>query len=230
MSSGLRDTITVWRIDARKADRLDGRDHPHLDEEERARAARMRDPLQAKRWSYIHSVMRSILAQKAGVDPQEIQYQTGPFGKPFLRALGGTPIPIHFNLAHTHEEALLAVSSGPAVGIDLEPVGSSLDWRELVGTVCSEKETASLTHPPQALDPAAFYRIWVRKEALLKAIGAGLGIGQSLPSIDVLDLQVRLRFEGADQTWYLCDLPPTENSVAALVSSADPVAFETRDW
>ncbi len=101
-----------------------------------------------------------------------------PGGKPYV---DGGP---HFNLSHSGALAMIAVSASTPVGVDLErPARRSR--ADLVRRVCS---TAEQAHVAAAADPdAAFIRLWVRKEAVLKASGEGLrGSLDRLAALDVL--------------------------------------------
>ena len=101
--------------------------------------------------------------KKAGADDLSITY--GEQGKP---ALSGHP-EIHFNLSHSGSMAVCAVSDR-CVGADVEQVREA---RRNVAQRCFLPQESLWIEA--AADPdRAFYRIWTRKESLLKRQGVGL--------------------------------------------------------
>jgi 4'-phosphopantetheinyl transferase len=133
----------------------------------------------------------------------------GPAGKP---ALPGGPA---FNVSHGGGVVLLGFSTGHAVGVDVEPVASGGAWREVMSRL-HPIERAELT---AARDPpAAFLRIWTRKEAVAKAAGAGL-------SVDSRDWAVGT---GIGVGWRVFDLEPEMGHAGAIAVGCDGHARQ--DW
>src|SRR5688572_20859640 len=83
------------------------------------------------------------------------------------------PIVLRFNLSHAGERALIAVSLGREVGVDIEEV-RPIESLTLADRFFAPAEFRAI----EALSPAArtdaFFRCWTRKEAFIKAHGAGL--------------------------------------------------------
>lgn len=139
---------------------------------ERAKAARFRDRRHGERYAAGRRLLRRLLAERLGSEPEAVSIVTGPHGKPRL----AEPTGLHFNLAHSGADALFAFSRAGDVGIDLERV-RRLDPVPLARSCFSSGERRELL----ALDPAArlgaFFAGWVRKEAVVKADGRGLSLG-----------------------------------------------------
>lgn len=143
-----------------------------LDEDERARAARLRFDQHRRRFVHAHAALRVILARYTGRPPSALSFVRGPQGKP---ALAGEPAPdVDFNLSHAHELAVLAVVRGRRVGVDLERLDGRRDTPGLVQRYFSAREREALAAVPASGAQRAFYDCWVRKEAYLKARGEGL--------------------------------------------------------
>lgn len=165
--------VELWRFPCAQevgalADALDG--------DERARAARFVSVVHRDRYVVQHAVMRAILARYVA---GELVFARGEHGKP--RLVGGA---VTFNLSHCDDVALLAVSrAGIEVGCDVERLDARVVPAELARRVLAPREAGMLARP-------AFFRIWCRKEACLKATGVGLV--DDLPSIDVCDDAVEL--------------------------------------
>ena len=102
-----------------------------------------------------------------GTDPAEIVLEAGVGGKPQT----AEPTPVRFNLSHSGELALVAITAGREVGVDVER-----------------------TDPKR---PPAFYRSWVRHEARAKCTGAGILGPPSEEPIWVSDLDPGPGWAGA---------------------------------
>lgn len=190
-----------------------------LSEGERARAARFHFAADRDRFVASHAAQRGILASYLGVEASSLVFGEGAQGKPFLNA------PAHgrslrFSLSHSGDLALLAVSSGREVGVDVERVRPRADLAAFVARYFSPREREALARIPSDDRLRAFYEIWTLKEAYLKACGDGLlreldafdvTVGDAAPRL----LAVRDR-PGDEWRWGLRRLALGEGSVGAL--------------
>ena len=166
-------------------------------------------PMRPSAWSSPRSI---------GVDPAAIRYDHGVHGKPRLaRDLRR----LEFNLSHSQELALLAVTWDRPVGVDVESMRvMSGGVLELSETPFSDTEREALRALPPAERRTGFFRCWTRKEALIKATGEGLN-----RDLDSFDVDVGPRCEsallqidgriGEDTGWLLRDLPAPPGYAAA---------------
>ena len=136
---------------------------------ERERASRFRLPRHAERYLSAHGVLRLILSDVLACDPHALRLAAKPEGKPFLE-----DAPLEFNMSHSGDMALIAVSSGRQVGVDVEQLRPMPDLASLAARVCNEGELASIMGLAQADRERAFFAVWTRKEALAKATGEGI--------------------------------------------------------
>lgn len=153
----------------------------HLSAAERERARAIQRPEGRAAFELARGRLREILAGYLGCAPREVPLVGGPHGRPAL-AEGHAGHGPSFNLAHAGGWAALVTGPhGLALGIDIEP------WRPVTRDVArrffSPAEQAELAALPEADWQAGFFNAWVRKEALLKALGAGLS--RPLDSFDV---------------------------------------------
>jgi 4'-phosphopantetheinyl transferase len=202
----------------------------HLDAPERARAGGYQRPGDRAAFEIARGRMREILAGYLGCAPRDVPLITGPHGRPVLGAAAGGRGPA-FNLSHAGGWAALVTGPhGIALGIDIEP------WRhvapELADRFFSPAERAELAALPADQWQAGFFNCWVRKEALLKALGSGLT--RPLDSFDVTlapGAPARLtRFSGAlAARWQLrpIELRPDFPGCVAL-RHAGPAALTVR--
>lgn len=150
-----------------------------LSPEERDRAARFRFEEHARRFRASHAALRLVLEQYVGRPANTIRLVTSPSGKPFI---AGTT-QIHFNLSHADDVALVAVSCDVEVGVDVEAI--RLDFRIHEIAACFTDPELKILDQASSVEARAivFFRLWTRKEAVLKANGSGLGV--ELRDIDV---------------------------------------------
>jgi 4'-phosphopantetheinyl transferase len=141
--------------------------------EERARAERLLSQGDRERWTRCRGVLRALLGRYLKLDPRALEFSLGEQGKPSLKTPGARPL--QFNLSHSGELALYAVSHAGAVGIDVETARRRVDELGVAARVLGDAEAERL----RALDPEArtreFLRAWVLHEAAIKCRGAGLG-------------------------------------------------------
>ncbi len=153
-----------------------------LSPEERQRAARFRFEHLQRHYRACRIGLRHLLGRRLGIDPADIGFEQGPYGKPRLAARHGSGL--HFNLSHSGSVAWIALADAP-VGIDLEQTDRSLpDRSALSRRVASIAEQAAMQAMPVEQRTDIFLLAWTRKEALLKAWGRGIGGLDSLQSLD----------------------------------------------
>jgi 4'-phosphopantetheinyl transferase len=206
--------VDIWSIPLR----LTGEESDSvLSAEERARAARFHFPDHAARYRRCHSEKRRILGAYLGVPPGKVELVSGPSGKP--RVAGDSAL--SFNLSHSGRMALLAVTSGMPVGVDIEAIRFDLDVEGLAGRFFTPLEGEKLRAEAAGEARARlFFRWWTRKEAILKADGSGIGGG-----LDRLDISgsppnaVRFPPDGAEW-WRVIDLAVEGGYTAAVAAPA----------
>src|SRR5262245_17253393 len=88
-----------------------------LSQEEQARAERFRFETDRKRFIAAHGVLRHILAGYLNRRPADLIFGAGDFGKPFVVSGSPEESSLRFNLSHSGELALCAVSPSLEVGV-----------------------------------------------------------------------------------------------------------------
>lgn len=172
-------TPALWIVDARQEGGRAQRLAPEiLDAEELGRAGSL--VVEADRVCYTasHVALRMLLGARLGIAPEAVRLTRepcpscgGPHGRP------ATDAGVHFSLSHTRGVALLAFADEP-VGVDVERVPKARTVSEIEDQLhpAERRELAELTEEQR---PAAFVRVWTRKEAYLKGKGIGLADGLS---------------------------------------------------
>jgi 4'-phosphopantetheinyl transferase len=90
---------------------------------------------------------------------------------------------VTFNMSHAHGRALIAVSKGQEVGIDLERIRTDVEVAKLSERYFAPSEHTAIMQSTQEQRAMRFFRYWVAKEAVLKAQGIGL---QALSQCEIL--------------------------------------------
>jgi 4'-phosphopantetheinyl transferase len=155
-----------------------------LSEDERRRAARFRSPVDAQRWTVSRVALRQILARYGHIEAPDIVFELGPKDKPALAGPSGPDL--RFNLSHSAAMALVAVSVGPEVGVDVERVRDGLDVMALARRALPPSAVDELSSTPPTARTTAFFRLWVRHEATVKCLGIGLDDQSASVGVDGL--------------------------------------------
>jgi len=215
--------VHVWLIALDAEDSAVSLCETLLSDDELARANRYRFPRDRRRFIMARGCLRVILGSYLAVPPQSVQFLYNTHGKPSLSDLHNTTI--EFNLSHTDEIALLAVTNGVRVGIDIESGEALTDCRSLAERFFHSSEAAELATLPEDGYKQAFLNVWTRKEALMKAIGEGLAIGLEDVVVSVLPgAPARILSVPDDGAWTLYALDPGGGYVASLVTEgAEPM-------
>lgn len=167
-------TIHLWGIELDGSPRCLERCQQWLDEGEQQRAARLVREEDRSRFALAHGGLRGVLSRYLGTGPGRIVLHRSAEGKPFLtKELGGQPT-ITFNMSHAHGRALIAVSMGQEIGVDLERIRLDVEIAKLSERYFAPSEHATIMQATQEQRPTRFFRYWVSKEAVLKAQGVGL--------------------------------------------------------
>lgn len=161
---------------------------------------------------------RTSLSAFTGVDPSDWVFVEDANGKPKI-ATPGEFRSLRFNLTHTEGLVACAVTRAGEVGVDAEHAGRAVNIDEVINVFFSESERALLaTVPTREQRVAAFFEIWVLKEAYLK--GSGMGLSRSPESISFARTEPG-RSLTIDDGWRVTLLYPTPAHVAATAIKPD---------
>lgn len=166
-------SVHVWRADLAAIG-----DQPEqlLSEEELARAAQIVSERKRVLWARSRGVLRALLGRYLDRDPRALRFVLGPHGKPALLFEGPTPAAdLRFNLSHSGEIALYAVTAGREVGIDVEVPRRRVDELAIAERVLGKEQARRLADLDSQARTREFIRAWVTREASVKCRGTGLG-------------------------------------------------------
>lgn len=230
----IRDSIDLWSIylpDCRaEMESCRGL----LTGEELERASKFFKPKDSENFILSRGLLRRILGEVLDTDPAALTFERNEHGKPFLTGARQAGKPAHpqeeafqpaqprteFNLSHSRDRLLIAVTTGRALGIDIEFRRSGINMNAIADRwfAPEEREFFQGLEKPEI----GFFDIWAKKEAYVKALG--MGIFKELHSFAVpLDGEPGFPMIGKTDDWFFQPLEIDPAYAAALVSEAPAV-------
>jgi len=142
-----------------------------LSRDEQARAERFHFERDRRRYTVARGMLRVLLGNQLGLPPAAIEFRYAQHGKPHV---AGTATPIHFNVSHSADMAIYAISRICVPGVDIEHLTRDIEAEALAQRFFTRRECAKLQSIPAADRKRAFLAAWTRKEAIVKSTGDGL--------------------------------------------------------
>lgn len=122
-------------------------------------------------------LIRKLLSQYMNISEETVVISKNRYGKPYV---DGTT-PIHFNISHSGEIVMAAVSKEMVVGIDVEKISELPEYNLLTENFFALNEWRSIA---SAGSIELFYEYWTAKEAYVKAVG--MGLSKALDSFEII--------------------------------------------
>lgn len=225
------DDVHVWRIALGIGDAMLGRLRETLSEDERRRADRFHFDKDRRHFVAARGALRAILSRYLEIRADAVRFAYSNYGKPHL----ADTLPLCFNLTHSHGLALLAVTHGREIGVDVEFLRDNLEGEQLAQRFFSPREVAALRSLPAEQRREAFFHYWTHKEAYTKAIGKGLSL-----AFDQFDVSLRpgepamlwaTRHDPTEaRRWSMHSLTPADGYVGALAVEGPSWRLWCGDW
>lgn len=240
--------IHIWRVPLNQSSERTVRLQQVLSSDERAKAERFHFDKDRNQFVQARAALRFILSEYLNVDsedlfaippsmfanPRTLEFSYGPQGKPAL-ANEHADSRLRFNLSRREGLALVAVTRGREIGVDVELVDTDLPIFEIAATSFSETEFSTLRTLSEDMHAAGFYNCWTRKEAYVKARGEGLSFPLKqfdvslTPGAAAMLLNVRDNVDEVDR-WTLQEIPVGDSYVAALAVEGINLNVTFGDW
>jgi len=222
------DDVHIWLV---HLDRMQARVPEFaasLSADELDRAERFVFERDRTRFTVARGCLRAILSRYLQVAPVDIAFQYNAFGKPELTSQDD----LRFNLTHSDNLALCAITNGRNLGVDVERV-RSIGAAEIAERYFTPDEQRELAEVPPEQRLHAFFNGWTRKEAWLKAVGRGIGMGLDQVEVSLAPhAPAQFRKIGTaphdGRRWSLTSFTPAPEYVAAL--ALEGTAPQVRLW
>ena len=171
----MSDLVRIWVVPVDAPAECDG----ILDENDRARAAAFLDERDRRRFTIAHGALRILAGRELGVAPEKLTWTPGRYGKPELVAPWSG---LQTSLSHSGDLIAVAISTGRPVGVDIQGLAAGADVVGLAERFFPPDESAYVAAGHDAATRAnRFARLWVRKEAVVKAAGGRLWPNLKIP-------------------------------------------------
>ena len=195
--------------------------HSILSDDELGRARRFAFEKDRNRFITGRGFLRTILGSYLQLEPAQIEFVYGQYGKPALK-LGQGYKTLEFNLSHSKDLAVYAFNWNRKLGVDVEYVQPMPDMDSFAELHFSSCETAFINALSGEEKEQAFFKLWTGKEAYLKANGSGLTeplneVEVSLETWKSFALNTVGKDKAQNERWHLEMFNPVPGYQAALV-------------
>lgn len=199
-----------------------------LSDDEKERADRLRVELKKKQFIISRSVLRKIISNSINKSHDEIVFSYTEKDKPFIKDKINNK-KVEFNISHSEQRILIAVTLHNRVGIDVEKINAKIDFESLSARFFSNKENEFLRSLKESKKLDAFYNIWTRKEAFIKATGKGIAYGLdnfSVCSDNKITSKIDFEDEEAlEENWFSFELMNIDQYKTALSTDNKEAEF-----
>lgn len=223
MKNTIQNTLHVWHIPLTAQESMLGPLLSILTESEKKIAAQFKFEKHRRRYIVAHANLRIILADQLKIPLNELDIATQEKGKPYI-----TDNPLFFNLSHSEDLAVLAVSWQGNVGIDIEYIKKDISTLEIAQRFFHPLEYDQLKNAIPEQQTEFFYRCWTGKEAFLKT--TGLGVANYLQSfaLDIQDPNITRLIYTSDELkefekWHVYIDKPSNDYLSTIVSTIEPL-------
>ena len=201
-----------------------------LSADETERAARFHFLEDRDRFIAAHGCLRDILARYLHCKPGRLILSVNQYGKPVLE-----DYKLEFNLSHSGDFALVAITSERKVGVDIERFRSDIEFESIASRYFSQSEVSELLALTSEQKAHGFFNCWTRKEAYIKAHGLGLSLPLEGFDVSLIPNEpVILRATRPDPQeatrWTLLSLEVDSGYVSAVAAEGKDLEFRLWDW
>jgi 4'-phosphopantetheinyl transferase len=225
-----RNEIHVWTAWI-KSNSLAEQFRSILSKDENVRADRFYFQRDRDRFILARGFLRILLSHYLDLLPSQVEFNYGLYGKPFLDH-GSNSENLQFNISHSGDLALFAFTKGIEIGVDVEQMRPEPVEDEVAERFFSDTEVSAFRSVPQCERQVAFFNCWTRKEAYIKAKGAGLSIKLDQFSVSLIPAEppvlLQSSFDPDPTRWQFHSFLPAPGYVAAL--AIPEVNCQVRSW
>ena len=228
-----KDEAHVWRVLLKQDQSTILQLSTLLAPDERRRADRYYRAVDRERFIVARGVLRKIISNYLPVTPGDLMFSYNQYGKPQISAEQNDRN-LNFNISHSHEMALYALTIGREVGIDIEYIREDFATLEIAEHFFAKAEVNALAALPAEQRVKAFFNCWSRKESYIKALGLGISFPLDRFSVSITSgAPELLRVEDDDsepERWRMYELSPGDGYAAAMIIEKPAVRLRQWNW
>ncbi len=181
------DEIHIWVLDLPKLKFYFDNLCLLLSRAEKSKADKFRKDADRIQYIQTRGGLRYLLGVYTGQKPEEIDIIYNKWGKPQI----SKRYCLNFSLSHSVDYSVIAFSKSCEVGIDIEFMNPDLNLDDLVTVFLNPLELDCWRAISPLKKMEYFYKLWVGKEAFIKALGKGwLEKEDIINSLTILPLEL----------------------------------------
>ncbi len=173
--------VTVWKLHNDRFNSSLDQLHSLLQQDEKNKAGFFKFEKDSNAYSIRRGMLKLLISKYLSLDPVSLLFYNGKNNKPALEN-NYNSAELFFNVSYSKDITLIAIADHD-IGLDIEKVDSTFDYKEILQVLFSEKEKELILHADNAAN--MFYTLFTRKESIVKA--SGKGISNSMIDILVTD-------------------------------------------
>jgi 4'-phosphopantetheinyl transferase len=167
------------------------------------------------------ALVRTVLSRYLPLGESAWTFSTNAYGRPRIANASALPEDLRFNLSHSNDLVVLAVTRGREVGVDVESTRAQAVDAEVADHFFAPAEAAALAQLPPERRHFRFLEYWTFKESYIKARGMGISIPLDKFAFDYPDDQhVRIaidtELEDDAGRWQFWQLRPSAEYLVAV--------------
>jgi len=231
MSSKLDSDFTVkifcFKLDITK--QLEKYYCQYLNDSELSQLKNLSHAVNKNQWIATRAVLRLLLEPVIAIAAKEISFFKNTYGKPYIATDSSRHI--EFNLSHSHQLGVIALSRKLPVGIDIQLARQSTDIIAFSKRFFSTEEANYLSQLSPKKQRLSFNHLWTRKEALFKAVGKGItmeNLKTNLISDNSSEYLTQITIN--NKQYQLKQLPDSNNYCCAVCLQENKIKTEWQDW
>lgn len=229
-----QDEAHVWRASLAQDPATIAQLAALLAADERRRADRYLRAVDRDHFIVARGVLRKILAAYLPISPADLVFAYNQYGRPRISAeQNGRNL--NFNLSHSHELALYALTIGRGVGIDVEYMREDFATLEIAEHFFAKSEVTGLASLPADQQVQAFFNCWSRKESYIKALGLGVSYPLARFAVELAPGRAPALLkvdndEREPERWQMYELPAGDGYAAAMIIEMPAVKLSQWQW
>ena len=222
--------VHLWRIDLDQERRNLEAMERNLIGTEIEKSRRFRFGKDREQFILSHGILREVLGTYLKVEPKDVPIASDSRGKPEI--IGGSKkAELRFNLSHSEGMTLIATAMNRDLGVDVEYAEPDFPVLEVAQRFFTRREAELVASSKGTERSEAFFRIWTRREAYMKATGAGLGSpSASVPFFGGGTSSETVHNFKNGREWTCFDIKLERNYFAALVVEGRDLGLRMFKW